>query len=361
MRIAEVDLLGFSIPLARPLATARGAITERAGWIVRLRAADGTIGLGEVAPHPHAAVAEIQAERLHAAELRARLVGADVARFDELVAALGSAPRWVANGFDTALWDLRARLSDRPLVSLLGACRSEVRVNAVLEALDADACADEGRAFVARGFRHAKRKVGHDVESAVSVVHALAERLPALKIRLDANGVWSRAEAVAACRRLRGPNVEWVEQPVAPGCASELAEVRRASGARIAADESVGSAADVRALARGEACDAIVVKLVQMGGLSEARRAVDAANRASLPVAVTSGLDTGVGLAAALALAAAVPGPLAACGLATASMLDGDVVRASFAPACSMRPPAGPGLGVELDEEALLRFGGDAW
>lgn len=361
MKIVEVDLLGFAIPLVRPLATARGAIAERAGWIVRLRAENGTIGLGEAAPHPHAAAEHVRAEKIHLCELGARLLDADVCRFDELVAAVGSVPGWVASGFDTALWDLRARLSGQSLAMLLGARRAHVPVNAVLEAADTQACVDEGRTLVARGFTHAKRKISDDVSSGVAVVHALAEQVPDLMIRLDANGAWSSAEALAACRRLRVANVEWIEQPVAPGSVAELAELRRRSGVRIAADESVRGGEDVRALARAEACDAIVVKLVQVGGLSGAREALAAALRATLPVAVTSGIDTGVGLAAALSLAAAVPGPLAACGLATASMLDGDVARASFAPSPSMAPPAGPGLGVELDDEALCRFRSDPW
>ncbi len=360
MRIERVDLLPFSIPLARPLRTARGTIRERSGWIVRLRAEEGTVGLGEAAAHPHAAPAAAEREAGALAPLGASLSGACLDRFEDLVADLRTLPRWIAAGVDCALWDLRARAAGRSLAATLGGRRARIPVNAVLDASDAEGCVEQGAAVARAGFTHAKRKIGSDLAETVREVRALAAAVPHLAVRLDANGVWSNAQAHAACARLSSENVEWIEQPLAPGDLTAMARLRREAPVPLAADESVRSKDDVDALAGEGAADAIVVKLVQVGGVSEGCQALGAAARAGLPAAVTSGVDTTVGLAAALAVASAAPGTLAACGLATGSMLAGDPCRTRLAEGPSMAVPDGPGLGVELDPEAWTRFRGHA-
>lgn len=360
MRIEGVDLLPFSIPLGRPLRTARGAIRQRSGWIVRLRAEDGTVGLGEAAAHPHTAPATVEREAGALARLGASISGAGLDRFEDLVADLRTLPRWIAAGVDCALWDLRARAVGRSLAATLGGRRSRIPVNAVLDASDAEGCVEQAVGLAREGFTHAKRKIGAELAETVREVRALEAAVPHLAVRLDANGVWREAQARAACARLSAPNVEWIEQPLAPGDLAGMARLRREAAVPLAADESVRSGYDVDSLAGAGAADAIVLKLVQVGGVSEGGRVLRAAERARLPVAVTSGIDTTVGLAAALAVAAAAPGALAACGLATGSMLVGDLCRTRLVEGPSMAVPDGPGLGVELDAEAWVRFRGNA-
>lgn len=357
MRIRAVELSSFAVPLVRPLATARGSIVERRGWIVRLTGEDGTKGVGEAAPHPHASQDDAAGESRRLPEIAARVRDADVFRVREARATWADLPHWIACGLDTALCDLAARVRGIPVVELLGgARRTEIPVNAVLEAPDLDGCVDEARRAVAAGFTHAKRKIARDVATTAAEVRALAAATPDLKLRLDANGIWDRVEAEAACLVLGGPNVEWVEQPLEPRDFEGLAQLRAKVTVPLAADESVGSAADVEALARQGACDGIVVKLVQVGGPSAACEVAAEAATAGLPLAVTSGIDTGIGIAAALSLAATVPGTLTACGLSTASLLASDLVRGAGRAGPRMDVPSGPGLGVELDEAACARF-----
>jgi len=100
----------------------------------------------------------------------------------------------------------------------------------------------------------------------------------------------------------------------------------------------------------------VVLKLVQVGGLARARASAAAAARLGIPVAVTTALETGVGRAAALHLAASLPGTLRACGVATGHLLAGDVIAEPLPDAPAMSPPAGAGLGVTLDARALARW-----
>lgn len=356
MTIERVDLLPFSIPLHEPLKTARTSIDARAGWLVRIVAVDGWVGVGEAAPHPHSPPAQVRDELPQMRALAARLEGLPLDAALEHVARARVSSRWIACGFDTALWDLRARSRGVSVASLLGVRRSAVPINGLLGASSIDGCLREAEELVARGFTHAKRKVAHDEQRAAAEVTALGEAFPELKIRLDANGRWTPAEAYRACTVLCAPNVEWIEQPVAPGDEDVAPMLRADTGVRIALDESICSADDARALIEQGACDALVLKLVQVGGISEAVRVAEVAAESAVPVAVTSAFDTGVGLAAALAVAEAVPGPLAPCGLATGPLLDGDVVANPFDVAPMVGGTASQGLGVVL-ESAVLENG----
>ena len=178
------------------------------------------------------------------------------------------------------------------------------------------------------GCRTAKVKVaeaGQRLADDVARVRAVREAMgPEGRIRVDANGAWNLDEAEHAIHALAEFDLEYVEQP----CASvdELAELRRRVkylGIPIAADESVRKAADPLAVARAGAADLLVVKAQPLGGV---RRALEIVAEAGLPAVVSSALDTSVGLAMGVALAAALPELDYDCGLGTAALLTADVV-----------------------------------
>ncbi len=342
--IRRLEAIPFAIPLRAPLPTARGPIATRRGFVVVLHA-DGAVGLGEAAPHPATPDAALAAVRTALAEAARWLVGADASRLDALLAQAAALPVAAACALDVALHDLVARASGRAVCELLGGC--------VRAAVAASAPPGGGSDA---GYGCAKVKVGPDAEAAVACVAAARAALPRVALRADANGCWDVATAVRVARRLRPFGLEWLEQPVAPADISGLACVRRSSGVAVAADEAVTGPEAVRALAAADAADAVVLKLVQVGGLARARAAAEAAAAAGLHVAVTTAIDTGIGTAAALHLATALPGPLRACGVATGGLLAGDVVTPAIPSGPTMRPPRGPGLGVTLDAAALARW-----
>lgn len=147
-------------------------------------------------------------------------------------------------------------------------------------------------------------------------------------IRVDANGGWDVTQAVTAITRLDAAagGLEYVEQPCA--ALDDLARVRRRVGVRIAADESIRRAVDPMAVALAGAADIAVIKCSPLGGV---RRALAVAGAAGLPVVVSSALESGVGLAAEIALAGALPELAGACGLGTRSLLAGDVIAGTDA------------------------------
>ncbi|HEX4722456.1 MAG TPA: o-succinylbenzoate synthase [Pseudonocardiaceae bacterium] len=168
--------------------------------------------------------------------------------------------------------------------------------------------------------------LGDDAERVAAVRDALG---PGGRIRVDANGAWDVAAAVAAIRVLdhAAGGLEYVEQPC-PSVA-ELAEVRRRVNVRIAADESIRRADDPMRVALAGAADIAVIKVAPLGGV---RRALAIAQACGLPCVVSSAVETSVGLAAGLALAGALPSLDFACGLGTVSLLDADVVATPYQP-----------------------------
>ncbi len=212
--------------------------------------------------------------------------------------------------------------------------RDAVPVNATVPAV--------GPAFVpgvlARfdGCATAKVKVaerGQTVADDVARVAAVRDVLgPHARIRVDANGGWSVPEATDALTRLAAYDLEYAEQPcasVAELRALRLALARAGVDVPVAADESVRRADDPARVAREGAADLVVVKVAPLGGV---RRALEVVAECGLPAVVSSALDTSVGIAAGVALAAALPSLDHACGLGTLGLFEGDVAARPLLP-----------------------------
>lgn len=212
--------------------------------------------------------------------------------------------------------------------------RDRVLVNATMPAIDADNVAPILARF--NGCTTAKIKVAERGQSLDDDVERVAEvrRLmgPDARIRVDANGAWTVAEALTAIRSLVELDLEYVEQPCAT--IDELEQLRAlllADGltVRVAADESVRKASDPIEVARRGAADVLVIKAQPLGGI---HAALAISSAAGLPTVVSSALDTSIGISMGLHLAAALPEQPFAAGLATAALLAGDVTEDSLLP-----------------------------
>lgn len=213
--------------------------------------------------------------------------------------------------------------------------RDVVPVNCIVPAVGPQRAHDMVRAS---GCATAKVKVADepgslpaDLERVAAVRAALG---PAGALRVDANARWDVEEAVVAIRALdrAAGGLQYVEQP----CPSieDLAAVRRRVDVRIAADESIRRAEDPLRVAVAGAADVAVLKCAPLGGV---RRALAVAQACGLPCVVSSALETSVGMAAEVALAAALPELDFACGLGSGALFTRDVV----APQDVLRPAGG--------------------
>lgn len=225
--------------------------------------------------------------------------------------------------------------------------RDRVEVNGIVPALAPAAAAERA---VASGCRTIKIKVagpGSSLDADVARVAAVRAALPQARLRVDANGAWSLAQARAAISELAQFGLEYAEQPCAT--VDDLARLRLLDlGVPIAADESIRRADDPLKVKRAGAADVAVLKVQPLGGAANCLRLVE---ELGLPVVVSSAVETSVGLAMGVALAAALPELPYACGLETQRLLAADVVATPLRPVAGWLP-VGP---VTPDPELLER------
>ena len=214
--------------------------------------------------------------------------------------------------------------------------RSSIPVNAIVPVVPPE---QAHAIVVGSGCATAKVKVadpGAPLADDLARVEAVRDALgPGGRVRVDANGAWSVDEAVTALRALdrAAGGLEYAEQPCA--AVEDLALVRRRVEVPIAADESIRRAEDPYRVRDLEAADIAVLKVQPLGGV---RACLRIAEDIGLPVVVSSALETSIGLAAGVALAAALPSLDHACGLATRSLLTEDVTRDRLIPVDGMLP-----------------------
>lgn len=210
--------------------------------------------------------------------------------------------------------------------------RSQVEVNATVPAVGPM----RAQAIVTNsGCSTVKVKVAQDgqhLSDDLDRVAAVREALgPRGAIRIDANAAWSVEEALRALPALDrvAGGLQYAEQPVAS--VDDLAYIRRTVSVPIAADESIRRAEDPLAVRRAEAADVVVMKVQPLGGI---RACLDLAEQIELPVVVSSALESSVGIAQGVALAAALPaqGGVFAAGLSTVRLFLRDVTSAPLLP-----------------------------
>ena len=231
--------------------------------------------------------------------------------------------------------------------------RDRVPVNVTVPAVGPEAAR---RIVAASGCRTAKVKVAEPGQSRAEEqarLEAVRDALgPQGRIRVDANGLWDLDGAVEAIRVLdrAAGGLEYVEQPVAS--VEDLARVRRRVAVPVAADESIRRAEDPYRVRDLEAADVAVLKVQPLGGVAACLRI---AEDIGLPVVVSSALETSVGIAAGVALAAALPELPYASGLATVALLTDDVATRPLLPVDGCLPVGMP----TVDPAALARLAAD--
>ena len=359
MRVASAEVIPYALPFRVPYVTARGALRRREMVLLRLRGKEGAVGLGEAVPLALRGGANLETVVRELEALAAQIALLDPEGFaEDARAAVLSAPARCA--VETALWDLdeRARLPNDPDSGSKGNFgatapgreeRRVVRCNATLVAGEPVAVAAEAERWAADGFATFKLKLGAGDD--VGQVRAVRESLgPEARIRVDANASWGVEEAARVLGAIEPYGIELVEQPIET--LEEMAELGARTQVPLAADESVASAAEARRAAELGACALTGIKLSKVGGRPEAE-----AIMRELPGYLSSALDGPVGIAAA-ALLAAEQGPPdeqpRAHGLATERLFASSV--AAVGPRLEgdlLQVPPGPGLGVEIDEDAL--------
>lgn len=371
MKIIDVQWYNYRLPLLNSFTTAHGSTTAREGIIVRVITEQGIFGIGEIAPLPESgreSLADSAASCSLLPALVARLHGRALDEALDLVLA-GGVPASAFStstfcGLEIALLDALGKAEGCGVCTLLSPVgtvpRAKVPVNAVISARTMDGAIATAWEARSNGFQCVKLKVGlgGSVQEEIKRVAAVRDAIgPAMHLRLDANEAWNLEEAITILSQCVPYDIQYVEQPLRAHDLAGMHTLRRAVPIPIAVDEALRGLQSAQLVLDNEAADILVIKPQLAGGLRVGQQIIQAAAERGVRSVITSAIETGIGVVAALHLAAASPAVTLECGLATLHLLVDDLVmndlpvRDGF-----LAVPTGPGLGIALDEEALHRY-----
>jgi L-alanine-DL-glutamate epimerase-like enolase superfamily enzyme len=360
VRITKVETIAARTPMREPLVWPGGTRQSASGLLVQIHTDEGLVGLGE-APGPTLPTIQTIID----AELTQFLIGQDPLRVEWLVHRLEEFTRnwsrigaYAIAGIEMALLDLKGKSLGVPVAELLGGfCRDRVPVVGYLFIDSPEANAQKAGAFVDAGYTELKLKVGRDFEQDHDTIAAIRDRVGTdVKIRIDANMIWSVPAAIKWIRGLERFDLQYVEQPVPDFDVRGLAQVRRSVAVPIAADEACTDLRSVLELIEADACDVLVVYPSEAGGLRRAHQIGALADAAGKWCAIGSWAELGVATAAnAHVVASSSNYPFASD--THYPLQESDVLTEPIQMADGLvEVPRGAGLGVELDPEAVQRL-----
>lgn len=373
MKITAVrtHLLEYRLPV--PFESASMRFDKRLHVLVEIVCDDGTIGWGEcLGPaKANAAVVETYA---------GWLIGENPLETEKLWAKLYNALRdqgqrgltvTALSGIDIALWDIKGKHFGVPVSTLLGGrFRESVRAYAT-GSFKRDGVnrvednAKEAARYRAEGFHASKIKIGFGVAEDLQVIRAVREAIgPDMRLMIDANHGYGVLEAIELGRKAAEYNIDWFEEPVVPEQLAAYREVRAKQPIPVAGGETWHSRWGMKEPLETRAVDIIQPDLCGVGGFTEARRVADFASVHGIRV-VPHVWGTAVQIAAALQfMASMVPDPVRTNPVEP--ILEFDRTDNPYRQAIVKTPlehvngvvsiPNGPGLGIEINRDALAEF-----
>ena len=366
MKIIDIQWHTYRLPFLHKFHTAHGVIDYREGMIVEVTTTEGITGIGEIAPLPTFNGSSLADASLLLPKLSGHLHHSTLYEALELLAAekVSTKAASVLCGLEIALLDALGKATDCGVSTLLSPAdftpRARVPVNAVISAKATKEAAKTALDAKLNGFPCVKLKVGlglsthEEIERIAMVRDAIG---PAIPLRLDANEAWKRGEAITILSQCVPYDIQYIEQPLKAQDLVGLHTLRKEIPIPIAVDEAVSNMESVYLVLDNQVADILIIKPQLAGGLRIAQQMIQAASERGVSSVITSTIEAGIGLSAELHLAAASPAVTLQCGLATLPLLADDLlseelpVRDGF-----LAVPTGPGLGVELDQQALNMY-----
>jgi L-alanine-DL-glutamate epimerase-like enolase superfamily enzyme len=365
MRITSIETRPLRIPYKSPFHWSRGIIEAAEVVLVCLHTDEGVTGYGESMGSASAA-----AVQLFLAEAAQQCVGQsplDVTElmrraYQHLFAARGncSAPRFgalVLAGLDMALWDIVGKAAGVAVHELLGgSVRDRIQYFGFPQGDSAEEIARDAEQWVERGCDVIYVKVGRGDRLDLDITKQVRAAIGPHRLRLDANESWDVLTAQRMIRLLAQFDIEFIEQPTPSASLSALHQVKQTSPVAIAADQVVFTPEDVYEVCHRQAADLIVLGLHETGGIDRFRRAASIAAAAGINVCLHGLYETGITTCASNQVGATLTN-LDDGNQYMNHLLIEDIVHS---PDLSLKRGhlpviAGPGLGFELDWDAVSR------
>jgi len=366
MKITDVQTIRLraTIPTDGQVFSRSGVRSTRSTTLVRVVTDEGITGIGSCSGNGE--LIEVIVGKV----LKPLLIGMDPSEIDQIwdkVYVRGGHKEFgtrgigvvALSGVDIALWDILGKARGVPLYELLGGkCRDKVPVYATaLYPEEPSKVAQRARKFADQGFHGVKIKVGFDLDQDIRIVRAVREELGKdFVIMTDANQGYSVDVALEASDAFADCGAFWLEEPLFVEDIEGHAILREKGRTPIAVGENLHTRyAFENFIVRG-AVDFIQPDVARAGGITEIRKITALAARHNVPVSFHTWGD-GVALAASVHLSAALKDCIVMELDYTYNPLREELLREPFkVQEGYLIPPEKPGLGIELDQDALQRF-----
>lgn len=381
MKITQIETIPIRLPTRRVHQWASLTTPIGVYVIIKLHTDEGLIGFGE-APvlkdwgGDHGKYfGETPQTTIHIINdiLAPALAGQDPCRFEALHALMDKAVKgypYCKAAIDAALYDVVGKKFAMPAYQLLGGLvRERVPIAHSLGLMEIDKAVDEAMQAKAEGVKTIKLKGGVEQKRDIELVRRIREAIgPELNICVDANQGYPTAKAaVKVTNAMAEYNLLYMEQPVEG--IEQMAEVARRVDTPIMADESAWTPQDVIEIIQKKAADMISIYTTKPGGMFKAKKVAAVAEAAGLKCNVNGSVETGVGNAANLHLAASTGVVTYGCvvpvstpkgkgkgGIAGIYYQDDIIVEPFAYSDGDIVVSPKPGLGIELDEDKLKYY-----
>ena len=368
MKITDVRTRPLLVPYIKPYHWAQGVIDGATVILVEVHTDVGLTGYGESIGTPSAEGIQSYINLAGAICIdRSPFENAQIMAesYHALFQALGtcSSPRFggqVLAGLEMALWDVMGKSTGRAAHELLGgAVRNEIQYFGFPQGETAEEIATEAKLLAESGCEVIYIKVGRgdtlDLDIAQQVRAAIG---PQKRLRMDPNEHWSPVRATRMIRKMSEFDVEFIEQPTNCESVSALAQVRASSPVAIAADQLVFTPYDAYNVCRENAADLIVLGLHETGGMLRFGKVAHIAEAAGIDICIHGLYETGITTCAANQVAATLAN-LDDGNQYMNHFLKWDIVKSPDLSLRNGKLPVlkGPGLGFELDWEAIEQAG----
>lgn len=312
MKITQIEAWPVTMRLREPYTIAYETVDQVTNVFLRLETNGSITGYGCAAPDLEV-TGETPKGVLRAFEnvVAPAIKGSDPLRLimllERLKRKMKAQPSALA-AVDMALYDILGKRSDLPLWRLLGGYRDRMRTSVTIGILPEKETIKRAREWVRDGFKCLKLKGGKDVDSDIQRLIKVREAVgKGIELRFDVNQGYSVEDTLRFVQQTQKANLELIEQPTPRGAPDLLSRVTQRVPIPVMADESLMTLRDAFRIARRGLADMVNVKLMKVGGISEALQINGVARSAGLEVMVGCMDEAALGIAAGLHFALARP------------------------------------------------------